>query len=417
MNLFLHRTAKKRVEYALVLVAVGIMSAGMIMPVLPELIETMVHSNARAGLVNGWMVALFAGFQFLCSPVIGSLSDKFGRRPLIVISALGAMLDFTIVALAPNYWWIAVGRIITGVTGSLHTVFAYVTDITTPQQRARRFGFMGAMMTVGLIAGPLTGGLLSHFISPRAPFWGAAVLALATFLYVLFALPESLDRDKRRDFSWRRANPFGSLMLLRSHPELLGLATVFFFLSFVEPLFQSVLVLYTTYRYQWDMLEVVGMFAAGGVLNIIVQGLVVGRAVRWLGERRAMIVGLCSAAIAVVGMGLAPNGILFALCMLPYALVGLAMPTIQSMLTQRVSESEQGQLQGANNVVASVAGVAGPLAFGYVYSISIGTAPLIAIPGAVFFCAGVVLVLGAGAGVLASRHAQRQGEGVAVSLQ
>jgi DHA1 family tetracycline resistance protein-like MFS transporter len=392
MNLAYHKVAPKRIEFALVLVFIGIMTGGMVMPVLPDLVEQMTGSNARAGLVNGWFVAIFAGMQFLFSPVIGSLADKYGRRPIFLVSTACVTLDFVLVALAPSLWWIALGRFVSGVSASLHTMFAYMADITDPDKRARSYGFMGATMTVGLVAGPITGGLLS-LVSPRAPFWGAAAIAAMGFIYVLIVVPESLSPEKRMNFKWRRANPFGALTLLGGNIERLALGVVFFFLSFTEPLFQSIFVLYCGYRYEWSPLEIGGLFAMGGLLSIIVQAGLVGRAVALFGERKSMIIGVTGGAIGVVWMGLAPTGGIFLFAMFPYALIGLAMPNLQSLITQRVSESEQGQLQGALNVMASMAGVAAPLAFGFVYSISVGPNAIISHPGTAFFLSATTLVL------------------------
>jgi DHA1 family tetracycline resistance protein-like MFS transporter len=397
MNLSYHKTAPKRIEFALVLVFIGIMTGGMIMPVLPDLIVKMTGSNARAGLVNGWFAAIFAGMQFLMSPVIGSLSDKYGRRPLLMISTAGVTLDFILVAIAPALWFIAVGRVVSGITASLHTIFAYMTDMSDPRLRARNFGRMGATMTVGLVAGPVTGALLGN-ISERAPFWGAAAIAAAGLIYVSTCVPESLDIDKRAEFSWKRANPFGALVMLGGNIERAALGVVFFFLSFTEPLFQSIFVLYLSYRYDWSQMAVAGLFALGGVLSITVQAGLVGKVVARYGERNSMMIGLAGGAIGVAWMGLAPEGWMFLFAMPFYAMLGLAMPNLQALITQRVSESEQGHLQGALNVMASMAGVAAPLLFGFVYSISVGKDAIIPHPGTAFFLASGTLVL---AGIVA----------------
>ena len=209
-------------------------------------------------------------------------------------------------------------------------------------------------------------------VSPRAPFWVAAALSAATFLYGWFVLPESLPRESRMAFSWRRANPFGALTLLRSHPELTGLSVVNFLLYFAHHVFSAVFVLYAGYRYGWSPWQVGAVLAFVGALDVVVQGLLVGPVVKRLGDRGAMVFGLFGGAVGVACMGLAPTGLLFTLAMLPNALWGLAMPTIQSLMTQRVSESEQGQLQGAQMSVAAIAGVASPLFFGWVYSLSVG---------------------------------------------
>jgi DHA1 family tetracycline resistance protein-like MFS transporter len=383
------------IAFILVTALLDIMSMGIVIPVLPRLIETLVGSSARAGLWNGLFVALWAGMQFLCSPVIGSLSDRFGRRPVILISVAGFSLDFLLMALAPSLWWLAVGRILGGLTSSsFTTVFAYMADITPPEQRARGYGLIGAAFSAGFVAGPLIGGLLGE-ISLRAPFWAAAGLGAVAFLYGLFILPESLAAEKRMAFAWRRANPFGALALLRSHADLTSLAVVNFLLYFAHHLFSAVFVLYAGDRYGWGAWQVGTLLAMVGVLDMIVQGLLVGPVVTRFGDRRTMVTGLAFGAIGIACMGLAPTGWLFVAAMAPNALWGLAMPTIQSLMTRRVSESEQGQLQGANSSVGSIAGIASPLFFGAIYSQSVGEGKLFPWIGTAFLIAAAILALAA----------------------
>ena len=386
--------------FIFVTAVLDIMAMGIIIPVLPALIEEFVGSNAEAGFWNGALVALWAAMQFIFSPIIGSLSDRYGRRPVILISTAGLAADWVLMALAPNLWWLAVGRILGGITSSsFTTVFAYMADITPPEQRSRAYGLIGAAFSAGFVAGPLLGGVLGEW-GPRVPFWAAAALSAIAFFYGLFVLPESLPKEKRMAFSWARANPFGSLRLLRSHPELSGLAVVNFLLYFAHHVFSAVFVLYAAARYGWGALEVGVLLALVGVLDMIVQGLLVGRVVKRIGDRAAMVVGLAGGAIGIACMGLAPTGWLFVAAMFPNAIWGLAMPTLQSLMTQRVSESEQGQLQGANNSVASIAGVVSPLFFGWVYTLSAAE-----LPGLSFLIAAGVLLSGAALGAFVARRA------------
>ncbi|MBV2149392.1 TCR/Tet family MFS transporter [Sphingobium sp. AS12] len=379
------------IAFILVTALLDVMSMGIIIPVLPQLIESLSGSSSAAGLWNGVFVALWAGMQFICSPIIGSLSDRFGRRPVILVSVCGLALDYVLMALAPNLWWLALGRILAGVTSSSFTsVFAYMADITQPEDRARGYGLIGAAFSGGFVAGPLLGGILGE-ISLRAPFWAAAGLSGLAFLYGLIVLPESLPRDKRMTFSWSRANPFGALTLLRSHPELSSLAIVNFLLYFAHHLFSAVFVLYAGDRYGWGAWQVGSLLAMVGLLDMGVQGLLVGPVVKRLGDRATMVTGLAFGAVGIACMGLAPTGWLFVAAMLPNALWGLAMPTIQSLMTRRVSESEQGQLQGANNSVGSIAGIVSPLFFGGVYALSVGGNPTLPYIGSAFLIAAGVL--------------------------
>ena len=379
------------IAFILVTALLDVMSMGIVIPVLPQLIESLSGSSSAAGLWNGLFVALWAGMQFICSPIIGSLSDRFGRRPVILLSVCGLALDYVLMAVAPNLWWLALGRILAGVTSSSFTsVFAYMADITRPEDRARGYGLIGAAFSGGFIAGPLLGGILGE-ISLRAPFWAAAGLSGLAFLYGLVVLPESLPQEKRMAFSWARANPFGALTLLRSHPELSSLAIVNFLLYFAHHLFSAVFVLYAGDRYGWGAWQVGSLLALVGLLDMGVQGLLVGPVVKRLGDRTTMVTGLAFGAVGIACMGLAPTGWLFVAAMLPNALWGLAMPTIQSLMTQRVSESEQGQLQGANNSVGSIAGIVSPLFFGGIYALSVGGNPTLPFIGSAFLIAAAVL--------------------------
>ncbi|MBH2000399.1 MAG: TCR/Tet family MFS transporter, partial [Sphingomonadaceae bacterium] len=385
------------IAFILVTAWLDVMSMGIIIPVLPQLIEQLSGSTSAAGLWNGLFIALWAGMQFLCSPVIGSLSDRFGRRPVILVSVCGLALDYVLMALAPNLWWLALGRILAGITSSSFTsVFAYMADITPPEGRAKGYGLIGAAFSGGFVAGPLIGGVLGE-ISLRAPFWAAAGLSGLAFLYGLVVLPESLPREKRMAFSWGRANPFGALRLLRSHPELSSLSVVNFLLYFAHHLFSAVFVLYAGDRYGWGAWQVGSLLALVGLLDMGVQGLLVGPVVKRLGDRATMVTGLAFGAVGILAMGLAPTGWLFVAAMLPNALWGLAMPTIQSLMTRRVSESEQGQLQGANNSVGAIAGIVSPLFFGAIYALSVGPRPTLPFIGSAFVMAALVL---AGAALL-----------------
>jgi MFS transporter, DHA1 family, tetracycline resistance protein len=283
---------KAAIAFILVTALLDIMSLGIVIPVLAPLIEQLAGSRQLAGIWNGVFVSQWAAMQFLCSPVIGSLSDRFGRRPVVLLSVAGLAADFVLMAVAPSLWWLAVGRILGGITSSsFTTAFAYMADITPPEERSKGYGLLGAAFSAGFVAGPLIGGALGE-ISLRAPFWAAAGLCGVAFLYGYFVLPESLTPEKRMAFSWRRANPFGAVRLLRSHPELTGLAAVNFLLYFAHHVFSAVFVLYAGDRYGWSAWQVGGLLAMTGALDMIMQGLLVGPVVKRFGDRQTMIVGL-----------------------------------------------------------------------------------------------------------------------------
>lgn len=407
MNILTGTRRKAVIAFIFVTAVLDIVAMGIIIPVFPVLIEEFTGSNAEAGWINGVFVALWAGMQFVASPVIGSLSDRYGRRPVILLSCIGLAADYVLMALAPNLWWLALGRIIAGITSSsFTTVFAYMADITPPEGRARGYGLIGAAFSGGFVLGPLLGGFLGE-ISPRAPFWFAAGLSGVAFLYGLLILPESLKPENRMAFSWSRANPFGAMKLLASHPELSGLAVVNFLLYFAHHVFSAVFVLYAGYRYGWGPWQVGALLALVGILDMCVQGLLVGPAVKRFGDRAVMVFGLFGGAVGIAWMGLAPDTLTFTLAMFPNALWGLAMPTIQSLMTQRVSESEQGQLQGANMSVGSIAGIASPIFFGAVYAFTLRPDSWLPYPGASFLIAALVLLAGALIGLVVARRAER----------
>ena len=404
LNLRSHRAA---LGFIFVTALLDIVSMGIVIPVLPSLIEQFAGSNASAGIWNGAFVAMWAAMQFLASPVIGSLSDQYGRRPVILLSCAGMAADWALMAVAPNLWWLAVGRLLGGLTSSsFTTIYAYMADITAPEKRARAYGLIGAAFSGGFVLGPVLGGFLGE-VDPRLPFWAAAALSGLAFLYGAVVLPESLPVQKRMVFSWKRANPVGAMVLLLRHRELAGLSVVNFLLYFAHHVFSAVFVLYAAYRYGWGPREVGFLLAMVGVLDMVVQGVLTGPVVARLGDRATMILGLFGGTLGIALMGWAPTGWLFALAMLPNALWGLAMPTLQSLMTRQVSESEQGQLQGANMSVASIAGVMSPLFFGWIYSLSVGTQAPIAITGLAFYIAAAVLLTAAMIGWLVARRAER----------
>lgn len=393
MNTFSASRRRAAVAFIFITAVLDIVALGIVIPVLPQLIEEFAGSTTRAGWINGGFVAVWALMQFIASPILGSLSDRYGRRPIILASTAGLAADYVLMALAPNLWWLLVGRIIAGVTSaSFTTVFAYMADITPPEARAKAYGLIGAAFGLGFVLGPLLGGVLGEF-NPRAPFWAAAGLSLVAFLYGALVLPESLPLERRMAFSWRRANPLGALTLLRSHAELFGLALVTFLAHFSHYVFQAVFVLYAAHRFGWSPLEVGGLLALVGVCDIVVQGFLVGPVVKGLGEGRALVAALAIGALGFVAMGMAGAGWVFVASMVPMSLWGIAGPAAQALMTQQVSLSEQGQLQGALMSLTCIAGVVAPVIFGGVYALFIGEWAGLELPGAPFLLAGVVLGL------------------------
>jgi DHA1 family tetracycline resistance protein-like MFS transporter len=333
--------------------------------------------------------------QFFFSPVLGSLSDRFGRRPVILISNFGLGLDYILMALAPNLWWLFAGRVISGVTAAtIATGYAYVADVTAPEKRAASFGMLGAAFGLGFILGPALGGILGA-IDPRMPFWVAAGLSLLNALYGLFVLPESLPPERRMGFLWARANPLGALKLLRSHPELAGLATAKFLGDLAHVVLPSVFVLYAGFRYDWDE-RIIGLtLAVVGVCAVIVQAGLIGPVVRHFGERDAMLFGLAGGIAGFVIFGLAPTGALFWVGIPVLALWGIAGAATSGLMTRRVGESEQGQLQGAIASIQGIANLVGPFLFTLTFAHFIAAGKAAPLPGAPFLLAALLLLISA----------------------
>lgn len=387
--------APRRAAFAFVFVTVmlDMFAIGIIIPVLPNLVKDFMGGDtARAAVIYGIFGTAWALMQFLFMPVLGSLSDRFGRRPIILLSNFGLGLDYILMALAPNVRWLFVGRVISGITAaSVSTAGAYIADVTPPEQRAAKFGLLGAAFGAGFVVGPALGGVLGG-ISPRLPFWVAAGLSLANGLYGLLVLPESLARERRASFSWRKANPVGALRLLRSHPELWGFAWVTFFSNLAHAALPSVAVLYMGHRYHWST-EQVGILLAGvGVCSILVQGVLIRPVVKALGERHTILVALVAGVAGFTIQAMAPNGILYAAGIAVMSLWGLMNPALQGLMTRLVSPSEQGQLQGANGSVLGIATLIGPLLFTQTFAIFIGTHPEWHLPGAPFLLSALLLV-------------------------
>lgn len=398
------------IAFILVTVLLDFLAFGIIAPVLPDLIKQFEGGSiARASDMVGYFGLIWNLMQFLFLPVLGAWSDRFGRRPVILISCLGLGLDYIFMALAPSLRWLFVGRLISGITASnVSTAFAYITDISAPADRAKRFGMLGAAFGVGFVVGPAVGGLLGQY-SLRAPFWAAAGLSLMNFLYGMFVLPESLPKEKRAKSAWHMANPLGSLTLLRSHPELAGLSIVVALYYLAHQSLQNVWVLYTEYRYGWDTKSVGISLAVVGICGVIVSGGLVGPYVKRFGERFSLVSGLFYGFLGFMGFGMAWKGWM-ALAAIPFiALWGVAGPAMQSLMSQRVDASSQGKLQGAINSLRAVTGMIGPVLFTQVFSVAIEENARVHLPGAPYYLAGMLLLCALGVAVVVTRMAEVRG--------
>jgi MFS transporter, DHA1 family, tetracycline resistance protein len=392
--------------FILVMVAFDMLAFGIIAPVLPDLIRSFEGGDfARASSIGGYFGLAWATMQFVFSPLLGAWSDRFGRRPVMLISCFGLAIDYVIMALAPSLRWLFIGRIISGITTSnIATAFAYVTDVTPAEKRAKPFGMISAAFGLGFVIGPAVGGYLGN-VNLRFPFWAAAVLSLANALYGYFVLPESLPLERRAKSAWHMANPLGSLALLRSHTELAGLSAVATLYYLAHNSLPTMWAFYTEYRYHWDHSDVGNSLAVVGVCAAVVSGVLVGPFVKRFGERRSLLSGLFFGTIGFAGFAMAPRGwILFAV--IPFiALWGIAAPAMQSFMSRRVDPTAQGKLQGAINSIRAVTGMAGPVLFSQIFAVAISPRYRFNLPGAPYYLAALLL----GASLLLAVYVTRPG--------
>lgn len=390
---------KPALGFILITLVLDILGIGLIIPVLPRLIESFAHHDmVAASRLYGTLFALYALMQFICAPIIGSLSDRFGRRKVILASLFASAVDYVILVFAPNISWLFIGRILTGITGAnFSAAMAYIADVSPPEKRAANFGMMGAAFGLGFIAGPALGGLLGKHgflgIDPlRAPFVAAGILTLLNWLYGCFVLPESLAPENRRPFSWARSNPVGALRAFRSHPAAIHLATTYFLLNLAHQVFPATWVLYTEYRYKWDTFQTGLSLTVVGVVVAIVQGGLTRVCVARLGEKKTILMGMTIATIAYIGYGSAYAGWMVYIILCFGALGGVTMPTIQSIISRQVGADEQGRLQGALMSLASITGIIGPAILTTLFSYSISPRAPINLPGSPYYFSSILVI-------------------------
>jgi DHA1 family tetracycline resistance protein-like MFS transporter len=393
--------------FILIMVAFDFLAFGIIAPVLPDLIRQFEGGDfARASEITGYFGFAWATMQFIFSPILGAWSDRFGRRPVILISCFGLSIDYIFMALAPSLRWLFVGRLISGITTSnVSTAFAYITDVTKPEERAKPFGLVSAAFGLGFVIGPAIGGYLGN-INLRFPFWAAAALSFGNALYGYFVLPESLPPERRAKSAWHMANPLGALRLLRSQAELAGLSVVTTLYYLAHNSLPSMWALYTMYRYGWDRGGVGLSLSLVGVCAAIVSGTLVGPIVKRFGERCSLLSGLLFGTLGFAGFALATRGWMI-LSVVPFiALWGIAAPAMQSLMSRHVDPSSQGKLQGAINSLRAVTGMVGPILFTQVFAVAISPGAGLHVPGAPYGLAALLL----GASLLLAAYVTRPGE-------
>lgn len=380
------KTRKAAMIFIFITVFIDVLGIGVIIPILPELVKEFVGgSTATAGRYYGVIAATYATTQFFFAPILGALSDRFGRRPVILISLFGLGIDYVIQGLSPTIWWLFVGRLIAGIMGaSFTTANAYIADVSTPENRAKNFGMMGVAFGLGFIFGPAIGGLLGG-INLRLPFFVSAGLALVNWLYGYFVLPESLPPEKRSEFKWSKANPLGSLGVLRSYPIVAGLAVAFMLVGLAQRGLETAWVLYTGYKFGWDEQAIGLSLTLVGVMAAVVQGGLVGPIIKRIGERRAILAGLSVATVTFLGYGLSTQGWMVLAFIVFGSLGGIAGPAIQGVVAGAVPSHDQGKVQGGLTSLMSLSSIVAPLVFtaGLFSYFTSDSAP-IQLPGAPF---------------------------------
>ena len=382
------------IGFIFITMLIDITGLGIIIPVIPTLIKELINGDiSEAAKYGGWLTFAYAITQFIFAPLIGSLSDKYGRRPIILISLFGFSLDYLLLSLAPTITWLFVGRIIAGVTGaSITTASAYIADISTNENRTKNFGLIGAAFGLGFIIGPVVGGLLGQY-GARVPFYAAAILCMVNFLYGYFVLPESLSKENRREFSWKRANPVGALLNLKKYPNLIGLIIAIFILYVASHAVQSNWSFYTIYRFNWSE-KMVGISL--GIVGLLV-GLVQGGLIRYtnprLGNEKSIYIGMALYTLGMFLFAFASQSWMMFVFLIPYCLGGIAGPALQAVVSQEVSPSEQGEIQGTLTSLMSASSIIGPPLMSTVFYFFTHKEAPFQFPGAPFILGGILMLV------------------------
>ena len=384
------------IGFIFITMLIDITGWGIIIPVIPKLIQELIHGDlSDAAKYGGWLTFAYAITQFVFAPLVGNLSDQYGRRPIILISLFGFSLDYLLLSFAPTITWLFIGRILAGITGaSITTASAYIADVSTPENRAKNFGMIGAAFGLGFIIGPVIGGLLGQY-GARVPFYAAGVLCMVNFIYGYFILPESLSKENRRKFDWKRANPVGSLLNLKKYPSILGLMSAIFLLYVASHAVQSNWSYFTMYQFHWDE-KMVGISL--GIIGLLV-GIVQGGLIRWinpkLGNEKSIFFGIALYAIGMFLFAFATQSWMMFVFLIPYCLGGIAGPAMQSVISGAVSPSEQGEIQGTMTSLMSASAIIGPPLMSMLfYYFTHDDAP-IQFAGAPFILGGILMIISA----------------------
>ncbi len=382
--------------FIFVTILLDVIGWGIIIPVIPKLIAGLIHGDLSAAAAKGGLLlTAYAIMQFVFSPIIGNLSDAYGRRPVLLASLFAFAVDYMLTGFAPNIGWLFVGRILAGITGaSISTAGAYIADVSPPEKRAQNFGMIGVAFGVGFIIGPLIGGLLAGF-GARVPFFVCAGLSMLNWIYGYFVLPESLPKENRRKFEWKRANPVGSLKLLKRYPSIGGLITSFILIYLAAHAFQSTWTYYGMEKFKWTEKQVGISLAVVGLMVAIVQGLLIRKTSKILGNEKSVYIGLTTYSIGMILYAFATQGWMMYAITVIYCLGGIAGPALQAIISNHVQANEQGELQGAITSLISLTAIFGPMLMTNLFSYFTNTKNHIWFPGAPFAAGAIMLLLSA----------------------
>jgi MFS transporter, DHA1 family, tetracycline resistance protein len=384
-----------RRPHALIFIAttvlLDIIGLGLILPVLPKLLVELTGKTVNeAAVYGGWLSFVYALMQFLCAPVLGNLSDRFGRRPVLLF-AIGALgIDYIIMGMAPTLGWLFVGRAIAGMAGASFTpAYAYIADVSPPERRAQSFGIIGAMFGLGFVIGPAVGGLLGG-LGPRAPFFAAAALSLVNFAYGSLTLPESLPPSRRRPFDWKRAHPLGTLLQIRKYPVVPGMLVALSLWMLGHQVMPATWTFYTKFRFGWSEATIGISLAAAGVVIALAQATMLRKLVPRLGERRTALIGIMTATVGYVGYATATAGWMMFAWHATWLLGALVMPSSNALMSKHVGANAQGELQGAVACLMSLSSIVGPPMMTQIFGRFSAENALVHLPGAAFLAASAL---------------------------
>jgi len=400
------KSRKAAVSFIFITLLLDVIGLGLIIPVFPQLIEELIQGNiSEASQWAGLLTFAYAIMQFICAPIVGNLSDKYGRRPVLLLSLLGFGIDYIFLSMAPTIWWLFVGRLIAGLFGaSFTTATAYIADISTPENRAKNFGMIGAAFGLGFIIGPGIGGLLGEF-GPRVPFMAAAILTFLNFIYGYFVLPESLAKEHRRPFEWKRSNPLGSLLQLKKYKGVGGLIVSLIFVYIAGHAVQSTWTFFNIEKFQWSNTLMGISLTVIGLLIAIVQGGLIRYINPKLGDEKSIYVGLGLYSLGLFLFSFATEGWMMFVFLIPYCLGGIAGPALQSIISGNVPRNEQGELQGALTSLMSATSIVGPLLMTNLFAWFTRPEGDIKFAGAPFFAGAILMLISA---VVAARSMKKE---------